>query len=258
MLQPLYLIPQASHVALLRVLQVQVDASDAEIKKAYRKLSLQVLGHCHCSDHAGCRVAWRGADMQRCRLAGSRSAAWPFRKRRRAAGCAAATPAFDACPLSFALPSALQYHPDKNPDPKAHQYFATYIAKASRGSAGWGCRWLALCGQLGLLLLVLLCSLLRMSSKAALIMSRWRSGSKLTAAILGLVQAYKALTDEVSKENYKKYGHPDGPQAMSGAQSGVTGAPKAAWLELLFADSGQTWQRLTWAGCRQPAHLVWP
>lgn len=31
------------------------------------------------------------------------------------------------------------------------------------------------------------------------------------------VQAYKSLTDEVSKENYKKYGHPDGPQAMSGA-----------------------------------------
>jgi translocation protein SEC63 len=51
----------------------------------------------------------------------------------------------------------LQYHPDKNPDPKAHQYFATYVAKA-----------------------------------------------------------YKALTDEVSRENYKKYGHPDGPQAMSG------------------------------------------
>lgn len=45
---------------------------------------------------------------------------------------------------------------------------------------------------------------------------------------LGLVQAYKALTDEVSKENYKKYGHPDGPQAMSGAQSGGTGRKKLA------------------------------
>jgi translocation protein SEC63 len=51
----------------------------------------------------------------------------------------------------------VQYHPDKNPDPKAHHYFATYVAKA-----------------------------------------------------------YKALTDEVSRENYKKYGHPDGPQAMTG------------------------------------------
>jgi translocation protein SEC63 len=30
-----------------------------------------------------------------------------------------------------------------------------------------------------------------------------------------LLQAYKALTDEVARENYKKYGHPDGPQAMS-------------------------------------------
>lgn len=59
-----------------------------------------------------------------------------------------------ALPLAF-LP--LQYHPDKNPDPKAHHYFATYVAKA-----------------------------------------------------------YKALTDEVSRENYKKYGHPDGPQAMTG------------------------------------------
>lgn len=29
-------------------------------------------------------------------------------------------------------------------------------------------------------------------------------------------QAYKALTDEVSRENFKKYGHPDGPQAMTG------------------------------------------
>lgn len=72
-----------------QILQVSLDASDQEIKKAYRRLSLQ-------------------------------------------------------------------YHPDKNPDPKAHQYFATYVAKA-----------------------------------------------------------YKALTDEVSRENYKKYGHPDGPQAMS-------------------------------------------
>lgn len=49
---------------------------------------------------------------------------------------------------------SLQYHPDKNPDPGAADYFAQYITKA-----------------------------------------------------------YKALTDEVSRENYKKYGHPDGPQA---------------------------------------------
>mmetsp|Transcript_15025 Transcript_15025/g.42165 ORF Transcript_15025/g.42165 Transcript_15025/m.42165 type:complete len:747 (+) Transcript_15025:116-2356(+) len=30
-----------------------------------------------------------------------------------------------------------------------------------------------------------------------------------------LVKAYKALTDEVARENYVKYGHPDGPQAMN-------------------------------------------
>jgi hypothetical protein len=30
------------------------------------------------------------------------------------------------------------------------------------------------------------------------------------------MQAYKALTDETSRTNYQKYGHPDGPQAMSG------------------------------------------
>ncbi len=68
---------------------------------------------------------------------------------------------------SIALPPAflpLQYHPDKNPDPKAHHYFATYVAKA-----------------------------------------------------------YKALTDEVSRENYKKYGHPDGPQAMTGGCWGRQG-----------------------------------
>lgn len=29
------------------------------------------------------------------------------------------------------------------------------------------------------------------------------------------MQAYKALTDEASRANYQKYGHPDGPQAMS-------------------------------------------
>ncbi|GFR50266.1 hypothetical protein Agub_g12453, partial [Astrephomene gubernaculifera] len=50
---------------------------------------------------------------------------------------------------------SLQYHPDKNPDPRAHAYFAEYITKA-----------------------------------------------------------YQALTDEVSRGNYEKYGHPDGPQAM--------------------------------------------
>jgi len=51
---------------------------------------------------------------------------------------------------------SLQYHPDKNPDPDAANYFAEYIAKA-----------------------------------------------------------YRALTDEVSRENFKKYGHPDGQQAVS-------------------------------------------
>ncbi|KXZ42319.1 hypothetical protein GPECTOR_162g134 [Gonium pectorale] len=50
---------------------------------------------------------------------------------------------------------SLVYHPDKNPDPKAHAYFAEYITKA-----------------------------------------------------------HQALTDEVARENYRKYGHPDGPQAM--------------------------------------------
>jgi translocation protein SEC63 len=30
-----------------------------------------------------------------------------------------------------------------------------------------------------------------------------------------ITKAYKALTDEVTKENYEKYGHPDGPQSTS-------------------------------------------
>eukprot|EP00210_Caulerpa_lentillifera_P007930 g7569.t1 len=47
------------------------------------------------------------------------------------------------------------YHPDKNPDPKAHRFFAEKISKA-----------------------------------------------------------YQALTDPVSKENYEKHGHPDGPQGI--------------------------------------------
>eukprot|EP00878_Enallax_costatus_P024760 GHUV01026445.1.p1 GENE.GHUV01026445.1~~GHUV01026445.1.p1 ORF type:complete len:636 (+),score=256.18 GHUV01026445.1:447-2354(+) len=51
---------------------------------------------------------------------------------------------------------SLLYHPDKNPDPKAAQYFASYISKA-----------------------------------------------------------YAALTDEVSRQNYEKYGHPDGPQGIN-------------------------------------------
>ncbi len=51
---------------------------------------------------------------------------------------------------------SLQYHPDKNPDPEAANYFSDYITKA-----------------------------------------------------------YRALTDEASRENFKKYGHPDGQQAVS-------------------------------------------
>ncbi|WIA39826.1 hypothetical protein OEZ86_013276 [Tetradesmus obliquus] len=51
---------------------------------------------------------------------------------------------------------SLVYHPDKNPDPKAAAYFASYISKA-----------------------------------------------------------YAALTDDVSRKNYEKYGHPDGPQGMN-------------------------------------------
>eukprot|EP00798_Chlamydomonas_sp_ICE-L_P029523 gene29523-5873_t len=58
---------------------------------------------------------------------------------------------------------SLIYHPDKNPDPKAHAYFAESITKA-----------------------------------------------------------YQALTDDVSRANYEKYGHPDGPQVKSGSV-GVSG-----------------------------------
>ncbi|MCO5572821.1 hypothetical protein L7F22_026580 [Adiantum nelumboides] len=50
---------------------------------------------------------------------------------------------------------SIQYHPDKNPDPEAHNFFVEYISKA-----------------------------------------------------------YQALTDPVARENYAKYGHPDGRQGM--------------------------------------------
>ncbi|KAK8562178.1 hypothetical protein V6N13_148711 [Hibiscus sabdariffa] len=50
---------------------------------------------------------------------------------------------------------SIQYHPDKNPDPEAHDYFVEYISKA-----------------------------------------------------------YQALTDPVSRENFEKYGHPDGRQGL--------------------------------------------
>lgn len=54
---------------------------------------------------------------------------------------------------------SIQYHPDKNPDPEANQYFVEFISKA-----------------------------------------------------------YQALTDPISRENYEKYGHPDGRQ---GFQMGI-------------------------------------
>ncbi|KAK3029687.1 hypothetical protein RJ639_039179 [Escallonia herrerae] len=54
---------------------------------------------------------------------------------------------------------SIQYHPDKNPDPDAHNYFVEYISKA-----------------------------------------------------------YQALVDPVSRENFEKYGHPDGRQ---GIQMGI-------------------------------------
>ncbi|KAL6291575.1 hypothetical protein ACE6H2_009085 [Prunus campanulata] len=54
---------------------------------------------------------------------------------------------------------SIQYHPDKNPDPEAHNYFVEFISKA-----------------------------------------------------------YQALTDPVSRENFEKYGHPDGRQ---GFQMGI-------------------------------------
>ncbi|KAJ3696202.1 hypothetical protein LUZ60_001579 [Juncus effusus] len=54
---------------------------------------------------------------------------------------------------------SILYHPDKNPDPEAHNYFVEFISKA-----------------------------------------------------------YQALTDQTSRENYEKYGHPDGRQ---GFQMGI-------------------------------------
>ncbi|GFY97804.1 DnaJ / Sec63 Brl domains-containing protein [Actinidia rufa] len=54
---------------------------------------------------------------------------------------------------------SIQYHPDKNPDPEAHNYFVEFISKA-----------------------------------------------------------YQALTDPIARENFEKYGHPDGRQ---GFQMGI-------------------------------------
>ncbi|KAK9829144.1 hypothetical protein WJX72_004149 [[Myrmecia] bisecta] len=39
-----------------------------------------------------------------------------------------------------------------------------------------------------------------------------------------ITKAYKALTDEVARKNYEKYGHPDGPQSMS------MGVALPAWI----------------------------
>jgi len=42
-----------------------------------------------------------------------------------------------------------------------------------------------------------------------------------------ITKAYQALTDEVSRQNYEKYGHPDGPQVGVGERS--KGRPRVQW-----------------------------
>ena len=42
-----------------------------------------------------------------------------------------------------------------------------------------------------------------------------------------ITKAYQALTDEVSRQNYEKYGHPDGPQVGAGERS--KGRPGVQW-----------------------------
>lgn len=44
-----------------------------------------------------------------------------------------------------------------------------------------------------------------------------------------VLQAYRALTDEVARENYKKYGHPDGPQVRVGAPGFWRGLGSTLW-----------------------------
>lgn len=54
--------------------------------------------------------------------------------------------AADNSPLP--LSPVLQYHPDKNPDPKAHHYFSSYIAKVGWvlwAPAVWLCVWVGEC-----------------------------------------------------------------------------------------------------------------
>lgn len=64
------------------------------------------------------------------------------------------------------------------------------------------------------------------------------------------LQAYQALTDETSRENYQKYGHPDGPQAYSVRCAGG-GCVLAQWGNAWHAGKG-------WPACRRWSALPMP
>ncbi|KAH1232380.1 DnaJ protein ERDJ2A [Glycine max] len=76
---------------------------------------------------------------------------------------------------------SIQYHPDKNPDPEAHKYFVEYIAKAYQA----------------------------LTDPTAYAHKYF---------VEYIAKAYQALTDPTARENYEKYGHPDGRQ---GFQMGI-------------------------------------
>ncbi len=45
-----------------------------------------------------------------------------------------------------------------------------------------------------------------------------------------ITKAYQALTDEASRLNYEKYGHPDGPQVCLKSGRGLAGGSELAWV----------------------------
>ena len=113
---------------------------------------------------------------------------------------------------------ALQYHPDRNPDPEAGKYFAEFINKAYKALTG---------RHLGYeLRSVELREVVHTFPPAVALCS-----SSMRNAMPPLTCC---AADKVSRENYEKYGHPDGPQAMRLL-------PVVALPEWLLSGDSQVW-----------------
>lgn len=231
-------LPSWAHISARPYLQVPLDATEAEIKRAYRKLSLVVRIGLRWAAHGGVALAawWHGGRRAQTPQAGLMPTAAVAFCSQHAHHLSPMTPVLTstvvpphAPPASpflsslSTLPPLCSTTPTRTPTPRPtitlQRTLQRWDLPGGRAylvvAVVWRWNEELVCGgaQPGG---AVRAAPPRVQRPTHMLRLHIHTSPASLPPFAPPAQAYKALTDETSRENYLKYGHPDGPQAMTG------------------------------------------